>query len=75
MRVLDGELRSYLGGLGDISTPLEHLAGLALPVSHVLIVENLQTGLAIEDLPGTVVLTRLDQHCHGCIGECCDGLS
>jgi hypothetical protein len=28
-------------------------------VSHVLIVENLQTGLAIEDLPGTVVLMRL----------------
>jgi len=35
------------------------LADINLPVSYVFIVENLQTGLAMPDIPGTVVLMRL----------------
>ena len=47
MRVLDQALRARVGGVGDITAPVEDLAGLNLPVSHVFIVENLQTGLAM----------------------------
>ncbi len=54
MRVLDPGLRQRIGGLGDIQAPVAELAALELPVEQVLIVENLQTGLALEDLPGTV---------------------
>jgi hypothetical protein len=59
MRVLDQALRARVGGVGDITAPVEDLAGINLPVSHVFIVENLQTGLAMSDIPGTVVLMRL----------------
>ena len=59
MRVLDQALRARVGGMGDITTPVEDLAGLNLPVSHVFIVENLQTGLAMSDIPGAVVFMRL----------------
>jgi hypothetical protein len=59
MRVLDQALRARVGGMGDITAPVEDLAGLNLPVSHVFIVENLQTGLAMSDMPGAVVFMRL----------------
>jgi len=55
MRVLDPDLRKYFSGLGDIQAPVEELAKLAIPVRHVFIVENLQTGLAFEDMVGAVV--------------------
>ena len=35
MRVLDQALRAGVGGIGDITAPVEDLAGLNLPVSHV----------------------------------------
>lgn len=56
LRVLDPGLRARIGGLGDVQAPLAELAALALPARHVFIVENKQTGLAFEDIPGTVVL-------------------
>jgi hypothetical protein len=56
MRVLDPELRKLFFGLGDIQAPVEELAKLDIPVRHVFIVENLQTGLAFEDMAGAVVL-------------------
>lgn len=59
IRLLDEKLRKYLSGLSDISLPWEELATLQLPLQSVLIVENLQTGLAFTDLPGTLVLMRL----------------
>jgi hypothetical protein len=59
MRVLDQALRARVGGVGDITAPVEDLAGVNLPVSHVFIVENLQTGLAMSDMPGAVVFMRL----------------
>jgi hypothetical protein len=37
-------------------SPFCELAALDLPTSHVFIVENKQTGLAFDDLPGAVVL-------------------
>jgi hypothetical protein len=59
LRLLDDTLRKQLGGLGDLSAPWEQLAELDLPVSNVFIVENLQTGLAFDDLPGSVVIMQL----------------
>lgn len=59
LRILDDELRQRLGGLDDISSPLEQLAELELPVRNVFVVENLQSGLAFGDLPGTAVIMRL----------------
>jgi hypothetical protein len=59
MRVLDPELRARLGGLGDISAPCEEVASIGIRPKNVFVVENLQTGLAFDDLPGAVVIMRL----------------
>ena len=59
LRILDNDLRQQLGGLGDISVPLKQLAELDIPVTNVFIVENLQTGLAFDNLPGSVVIMQL----------------
>lgn len=59
LRLLDDNLRQRVGGLSDISAPWEQLAELDLPVSNVFIVENLQTGLAFDDLPGSIVIMQL----------------
>jgi hypothetical protein len=58
-RLLDETLRRRLGGLSDIAARVDDLAGLDLPVSRVFIVENLQTGMAFDDLPGSLVLLGL----------------
>lgn len=58
-RLLDPELRACAGGLEDIAAPPGDWAALNLPARQVLIVENLQTGLAFPDLPGTVVFMGL----------------
>lgn len=59
LRILDDNLRQRVGGLGDISAPWEQLVSLDLPVSNAFIVENLQTGLAFYDLPGSIVIMQL----------------
>jgi hypothetical protein len=59
MRILDPEIRSRFSGLGDICTPWEEAANLDIKPSHVFIVENLQTGLAFEDLADSVVIMAL----------------
>jgi hypothetical protein len=59
IRILDPALRARCGGLCDISAPVGQLASMALNPSTVLIVENLQSGLALPDMPGTVALVAL----------------
>lgn len=59
LRILDSDLRARVGGLGDISAPWEQVADLDIPVTNAFIVENLQTGLAFDDLPGSVVIMQL----------------
>ncbi|MCG6940864.1 MAG: DUF2220 family protein [Thiohalocapsa sp.] len=54
LRILDPALRAATGGLGDITAPIEQIAALPLQPARVFIVENLQTGLAFDDLPGAV---------------------
>lgn len=59
LRVLCPTLRRSVGGLCDLEAPTEELAALNLVPSTVLIVENLETGLALPDLPGVVAFMRL----------------
>jgi hypothetical protein len=59
MRLLDPGVRHLVGGLGDITVPVEEIARLHLPLRCIYIVENLQTGLAFEELPGAAVFMRL----------------
>ncbi|MEQ8485116.1 MAG: DUF2220 family protein [Pseudomonadales bacterium] len=59
LRILDEDLRERVGGLADISAPLEQLAGLDIPVANVFIVENRQTGLAFDDLRQSIVIMQL----------------
>lgn len=59
MRVLDPELRARLGGLGDITAPCEEVASISMLPTNVFIVENLETGLAFDNLAGSVVIMRL----------------
>lgn len=59
LRLLDPHLRALCGGLGDICAPSRQIAELAIPVRRVVITENLQTGLAFEDLPGTLLICGL----------------
>jgi len=55
MRLLDPALRGQVGGLTDVTAPVEQLAALPMSPARVFIVENLQTGLAFTDLPGSLV--------------------
>jgi hypothetical protein len=59
LRILDDNLRQQVGGLGDISASWEQLAELKISAVNVFIVENLQTGLAFDDLPGSVIIMQL----------------
>lgn len=59
MRVLDAGLRKMFQGLGDLELPLEDVRALQWQPQHVLIVENKETGVALTDLPGTVVFMGL----------------
>lgn len=59
LRLLDDSLRSSLCGLGDITAPIEQIARLPLQVSRAYILENIQTGLCFEDLPGAVAFLGL----------------
>jgi hypothetical protein len=54
LRILAPDLRAAVGGLGDITAPVEQIAALPLRPDRAFIVENLQTGLAFDDLPGAV---------------------
>lgn len=59
MRLLDPELARTIGGLADITAPLDEIAALPLRPERVLVVENRDTGLALQPLPGTVAFMAL----------------
>ena len=52
-------MRGTLGGLRDIEVPVTELNGLAIAPRCAIIVENLETGLALPDIPDTVAFMRL----------------
>jgi hypothetical protein len=56
MRILDSTISEKVGGLLDFSAPLDELRRLPIEPANIVIVENLQTLLAFEHLPSTVVL-------------------
>lgn len=59
LRVLCPSLRRGVGGLTDFEAPVAEVAALPITPKAVVIVENLETGLALPDLPGAVVIMRL----------------
>lgn len=59
IRLLDEQLRNSMNGIGDLSVSLDYLKALDLPVERIYIVENLQTGLAFNDMPGAMVIMGL----------------
>jgi hypothetical protein len=59
VRLLCPSLRTLVGGLCDIEAPVGELAKLPIAPRAVVIVENLETGLALPDLPGVAVVMRL----------------
>lgn len=59
IRLLCPALRRQLGGLGDIEAPIAQLAALPIAPRLALVVENLDSGLALPELPGAVALMKL----------------
>lgn len=59
IRILCPELRRATGGLCDIEAPVDELASLSVRPMTTLIVENLETGLALPDLRGVVAIMKL----------------
>lgn len=59
LRILDPDLRHHVGGFSDITLRFDELSQLKIMPSQVIIVENLQSGLALDDLPGTVAFLGL----------------
>ncbi len=59
LRILCPKLRASLAGLCDIEAPAEEVARMSLPARSVIIVENLETGLALPDFEGAVAFMRL----------------
>ncbi|MDR2301785.1 MAG: DUF2220 family protein [Deltaproteobacteria bacterium] len=56
VRLLDPALRDQAGGLGYFMAPAKELAKLFIKPNTVFVVENSQTGLAFEDLNGSVLV-------------------
>lgn len=59
LRLLCPALRSLVGGVCDIEAPVAELARMPLAPKAVVIVENLETGLALPDVPGVAAIMRL----------------
>ena len=59
VRLLCPRLRQRVGGLEDLELPVSQLAGLDIAPRTVLIVENLDTGLALPDIPGVLAVMKL----------------
>jgi hypothetical protein len=59
IRLLCPELRRAVGGLLDLEAPIEELGALSIAPMSAVIVENLDTGLALPDIPGAVAVMKL----------------
>lgn len=59
VRLLCPILRQAVGGLRDIEIPAEELAALPIAPTSAVIVENLDTGLSLPDMPGTIAVMKL----------------
>ena len=59
VRVLCARLRKTTGGLADIEAPIDQLAALRIAPERAIIVENLETGLALPEIAGCIALMKL----------------
>jgi hypothetical protein len=59
MRILCPELRKGTAGMGDLEGPIEELARVPLSPARCLIVENLESGLALPELDGCVAFVGM----------------
>lgn len=59
IRVLCPVLRAQVGGLCDIEAPAAEIAALSLSPETCLVVENLNTGIALPSMAGVVAFMRL----------------
>ena len=59
VRALDPALPGWPAGLGDVELPVVELAALAPRPARVIVVENLQSGLALPPLPGALAIVGL----------------
>jgi hypothetical protein len=59
MRCLCSSLSESIGGLRDVEAPLHELVGLRLAPERIVIVENLETGIALPELRGCVAFMKL----------------
>jgi hypothetical protein len=59
LRILCPRLRQLVGGLRDIEAPILELAQLSISPQRILVVENLETGLALPDMDGVIAFMRL----------------
>ena len=59
VRVLCANLRKAVGGVEDLEAPLEEIAALPVTPGSIIIVENLETGLALGDTPGAIAFMKL----------------
>lgn len=64
LRLLDDDLRHQVGGLCDIEAPVDEMAALPIAPQLALVVENLDSGLALPALPGAVALMKLGHAVH-----------
>lgn len=68
IRILDPFLREYFAGKAYMAVPVEELETLPFTPSKVFIIENQQTGLALPDMPGAVVIMALGYRVE-CLGR------
>jgi hypothetical protein len=54
--VLDPIIRNQFSGLRDLTISITEASQLEIPLKRVIIIENLQTLLALNDYPGTVAI-------------------
>lgn len=59
LRLLCPKLREAVGGMSDVEAPIEEIARLPLSLSRALLIENLETGLALPDIAGCAAFVKL----------------
>lgn len=59
VKLLCPELRKIVGGMRDFEAPIEEIAALPIRPATAIIVENLDTGMALPEIPGAVGIMKL----------------
>jgi hypothetical protein len=59
LKLLCPELRKFVGGLHDFEAPVADIAALQIRPTAAVIVENLDTGMALPDITGTIGIMKM----------------